>query len=989
VVSFASTTHAAEGTVRQPVRDSLSSLFPAACLLMPRSGHTPAFRSTVRKNARLRLSPDAESWVKRSLAKMSLEEKLGQLVMLPFHGEFTSLESTEYRELQRAIEQNHVGGFMLSTRVGPFGIERGKPYATAALTNLLQKTARIPLLFAADFERGTAMRLENGTSFPHAMAVAATGRPEDAYTVARITAAEARAVGVHWIFAPVADVNSNPDNPIINVRSFGEDPRRVAAFVQAYVRGVEDNGGLSTAKHFPGHGDTQIDSHLDLPAIPSDRAHLEAVELPPVRAAFTAGASTAMTGHLAVPGLEPDPGRPATLSQKIITGLLRRELGFDGLVVTDALDMGSVARHYTPGEAAVQAILAGADLLLQPPVPDAALAALAEAARSGRLPLQRIDQAAGRVLRAKARVGLHRNRFVDLDSLPKLLARAEFGRSADEIADRGVTLLRHTQRILPLDATRPLKLLLLSIAGDPDAHPGRFLENEIRWRVDSLETLRFDTRFAPISSLDFSRLGAYDAVIVALFVRVADRKGSVALPEQQASAVHRVLASDKPVIVACFGSPYVIKHYPEAKTWLGIFSNADVAQRAAARAIFGQVPISGRIPVNVPGVVCIGAGMDLAANSMQLVPASRPMCAKLSPVFALLDRAIADRACPGGVVAVGHEGERFIHAFGRQTYAADSAKVNEKTIYDTASLTKPVVTVTLSAMLSEAGQLDISAPISRYLPEWACGPDGDRRARVTVAHLLAHAAGLPPRRDYFVKLKGRSEILAHAVAEPLAYDPGAESIYSDIDFILLGAIVERLTGRPLDQLAQERIFVPLGMTSTMFRPPKSLRARIAPTERVSGSRKRVVHGQVHDENASAMGGIAGHAGMFSTGPDLAVFCQMLLNGGIYAHQRILRRQTVAEFTSATPLARNARTLGWNVPTQPSSSGRYFSTQSIGHTGFTGTSIWIDPQKELFVVLLTNANRTHPDPDDDEIRRVQPAIHNSIVECLGLVAGRDR
>src|SRR5690349_9950544 len=508
---------------------------------MPRSTHSQRSRSVPGNNARQRLSPDAESWVKRTLAKMSLEEKLGQLVMLSFTGEFTSSESAEFREWQRAIEQKHVGSFMLGTRVGPLGIEIGKPYATAALINLLQKTARIPLLFAADFERGTAMRLEGGTSFPHAMSVAATGRPEHAYTIGRITAAESRAVGIHWIFAPVADVNSNPDNPIINVRSFGEDPRRVSAFVEAYVRGVEENGALSTAKHFPGHGDTVVDSHLDLPVVSSNFDHLDAVELPPFRAAFSAGASTVMTGHIAVPALDPDAGKPATLSPAIIADLLREKLRFDGLVVTDSLDMGGVVRHYPPDEAALQSLLAGADLLLQPPVLDAALAALKEAVKSGRLPLARIDQAVRRVLRAKARVGLHRNRWVDLDALPDSLARAEFAHSAEEIAGRGVTLLRHTQHILPLDATRPKKLLLLNIAGDPDIQPGRFFETEIRRRVDSLETLRFDTRFAPISGFDLSKLSACEAVILALFVRVADRKGSVALPEEQASVVHRVL----------------------------------------------------------------------------------------------------------------------------------------------------------------------------------------------------------------------------------------------------------------------------------------------------------------------------------------------------------------------------------------------------------------------------------------------------------------
>jgi CubicO group peptidase (beta-lactamase class C family) len=374
---------------------------------------------------------------------------------------------------------------------------------------------------------------------------------------------------------------------------------------------------------------------------------------------------------------------------------------------------------------------------------------------------------------------------------------------------------------------------------------------------------------------------------------------------------------------------------------------------------------------------------------MKLSPASEDAFARLAPASALLDRAIADRAYPGGVLAVGHNSELFIHAFGRQTYAANSAKVDQKTIYDTASLTKPVVTTTLSAMLSEAGQLDISAPVSRYLPGWTCGPQSGRRGHVTVAHLLTHSSGLPAHRDYFLKLKGRSEILARAAAEPLAYDPGAKSIYSDIGFILLGAIIERLTGRPLNELAQERIFGPLGMADTMFLPRTLLRARISPTDKIAGSRKRTLHGKVHDENASAMGGVAGHAGMFSTAPDLAIFCQMLLNGGIYAHQRILKRQTVKEFTSFSPLAQNTRTLGWNVPTEPSSSGRHFSAQSFGHTGFTGTSIWIDPQKDLFVVLLTNANRTHRNPDDDEIRRVQPKIHNVILESLGLAVGQNQ
>jgi beta-N-acetylhexosaminidase len=915
---------------------------------------------------------------------MSLNEKLGQLLMLPYYGSFTSEQSPEFLELQRQVEQNHIGGLMLHTRMGPFGVERSEAYPAAAVANLLQRRAKIPLLVSGDFERGTAMRIREGTSFPHAMAVAATGRPEDAYTVGRITALEARAVGAPLIFAPVADVNSNPANPIINIRSFGEDPKRVGEFVAAYIRGVEENGALATAKHFPGHGDTNIDSHLDLPAVCLSREHLDRFELPPFLAAISAGASAMMTGHLAVPALEPDANVPATLSEQTATWLLRREMKFHGLAVTDGLMMGGVTVRYPPAEAAVRAVLAGCDILLFPPEPDAALAGLRWAAEMGRLPLSRIDDAVTRILRAKVRAGLDKTAGVNLEELARSFGRPEFAQAAQDIADRGVTLLRDTAQLLPLDATRPTRTLLIAIAGDRDRQAGADFESELRWRVDSLQTLRFDTHFAPIAGLKLPPPDSYDVMIVGIFVRVADRKGHVGLPEEQIAAVKQLLALNKPVIVVCFGNPYLVSHFCDAKTWLAVFSPADVAQRAAARAIFGQVAIGGRFPVTVPGAASIGEGLDVAASSMRLAPAVLQADAKLAEAYTLLDRAVTDGAFPGGALAVGYRGILAAHAFGSQTYGATSAPVTPETIYDAASLTKAVVTTTLVAMLDEAGQIDVDAPVARYLPVWALGANADWRARVTLRHLLTHTSGLPPHRDYFRNLRKRPGIVHHVLAEPLSYEPGAQSVYSDLDFILLGQIVEELTGKPLDQLAHERIFLPLGMSSTCFNPPKSLRARIAPTEEDKNFRKRLLHGEVHDENAWAMGGVAGHAGMFSTAPNLAVFCQMLLNGGIYAHRRLLRRETVRQFTTADPLSGSARTLGWMVPTPDSTSGKYFSPRSFGHLSFTGGSIWVDPEKELFVVLLTN--RVHPTRDNDQMPRLRRSLHNAIVEGLGL-AGR--
>jgi beta-glucosidase-like glycosyl hydrolase/CubicO group peptidase (beta-lactamase class C family) len=832
----------------------------------------------------------------------------------------------------------------------------------------------------ADFERGTAMRLQEGTSFPEAMAVAATGHAEDAYLMGRITALEARACGVPWIFAPVCDVNSNPANPIINIRSFGENPERVAACATAFLRGVEESGALATAKHFPGHGDTDIDSHMSLPTVSADRARLDKVELAPFREAIQAGVSSVMTGHLAVPALEPEANLPATLSRRIVTGVLREEMGFAGLVVTDDLDMGGVTAQYSPGEVAVRSILAGSDVLLSPPQPDAALAALREAAESGRLPAARVDDAVLRILRAKARLGLHQSKTVDLEALAASFARPEYARAAQQIADRGVTLLRDQAKLLPLDATKHLRALLVAVAGDPDRMPAEALENELRRHVDDLQTARCDTRYSPAEALKLPAAESYDVMIVALVARYADRKGSVSLPAGQVAAVRGLLASGKPVVVVCIGNPYLIGQFPEAGTWLAVFGVSDVAQRAAGRALFGETAIGGKIPVSVPGVAAAGSGIDVAANPMKLA-ASAEMGAKLAPAYALLDRAVADGAFPGGVLAVGLGNQLAVRGFGKQSYDAGAPAVTTDTIYDVASLTKPVVTATLAAMLVESGQLDLAAPVGRYLREWNAASDAEGRAGVTVRHLLTHSSGLPAYREYFRTAKTRHDLLMRALAEPLENAPGAKSEYSDVGFILLGEILERLTGLPLDRAAHERIFAPLGMDSSMFNPPAALRARIAPTENDLELRKRLVHGEVHDENCWVMGGVSGHAGLFSTAGDLAIFCQMMLNGGVYAHRRVLKRVTVAQFTTVDPLSHGAHTLGWAVPTPPSTSGKYFSPRSYGHLGYTGTSIWADPDKALFVVLLTN--RVHPTRKNEQIKQVRPALHDAVVEALGL------
>jgi beta-glucosidase-like glycosyl hydrolase/CubicO group peptidase (beta-lactamase class C family) len=929
------------------------------------------------------------AWVESSLKKMTLREKLGQMLMPYYFGAFTSAQSAEYKNLVHEVEENQVGGFILGTTRGPLGIERSQVYPTAELTNELQRRAKIPLLIGADFESGTGMRLDEGTSFPSAMAVGATNDPKLAYTIGKVIALESRAAGVHWIFAPDADVNNNPDNPIINIRSFGENPNSVGEFVAQEIRGIEENGGLATAKHFPGHGDVSVDSHLALPTVPGDRKELEATELVPFRAAIGASVGSVMPGHLAVPAFEPDASVPATTSRNILTGLLRDELKFKGLVVTDAMDMGGVTSRYPPGEAAVRAVEAGADVLLMPPVPDAAMAGLERAVGSGRITEKRVDESVRRILQAKSRLGLDRNRLANIEQLDEKFARPEFAAQAQNIADRGVTLLRDTAHLLPLDATKPLRVLLVSLSADADPYPGETIEPEIRWRVDSLKALRADTQFANVSTLKLPPADSYDVAVAALFVRVADRKGDVGLPDEQHAFVNQMIASGKPTVVIAFGSPYLIEGFPGAKTWLAEFSTNSVSQLAAVRALFGQVAVQGQIPVTVPGTVKRGDGLRVAADPMTLRPVSSEMEDQLHPVFGLLDGWVSAGAFPGGVLAVGYHAALTVYPFGSLTRDAKAAKVTEKTIYDMASLTKVVVTTTSAMMLAQQKRLDLDAPVERYLPEFSAAAKSDPtpswRARITVRMLMLHDSGLPAHRDFYKEAKGHDEVLAKVLAEPLVHEPGTQVEYSDLGFILLGEIIERLTGETLEQFAKGHIFAPLGMSDTMYNPPASWRARIAPTELDTEFRKRLLRGEVHDENAFALGGVSGNAGLFSTARDVAAFAQMLLNGGIYAHHRLLARETIQEFTARETVGDSARTLGWDVPTPPNSAaGHYFSSSAYGHTGFTGTSLWIDPERDLFVVLLTN--RVNPTRTNEQIRQARPAIHDAIIQALGLANG---
>ncbi len=559
-----------------------------------------------------RAAPAAD-WVDSTLRALPLRRKVAQLVFAWTSGAYLAEGSPEYETLKHWVADDGVGGVIVS--IGP-------PYELAARLNQLQRLAAVPLLVASDMEHGPGQRLNGavvlpyglevggGTDFPPAMGIGATGDPRYAFEMGRITAIEARAVGVQMDLAPVADVNNNPDNPIINTRSYGGDPQRVARMVAAHVRGLREDGMLATAKHFPGHGDVGIDSHLALPIITAGRARVDSVELVPFRAAIAAGVDAVMSAHIAFPALTGDT-TPATLSPRLLQGLLGRDLGFHGLVVTDAIDMGALVRRYGGDRIPVLALRAGADILLQPPDVGAAIDAVVGAVERGELTEARIDSSVAKILRAKQRLGLPRGAVVDLDRIAARVGTPDHQALAARAAAASITAARDAGRLLPVTAARhPLSIVYTD---DPDPFAGRAFQRAIAARFPTTTTVSLDAG-ASAARLDSLRVAAAaaDVVFVSAFVRVIARKGDLAVPEGLAALIADI-AARRPTVVTAFGNPYIIRQFPRVGTYVLAWGQTAVVQAAAARAITGQAPITGRLPISIPPLLRIGDGIDVPA----------------------------------------------------------------------------------------------------------------------------------------------------------------------------------------------------------------------------------------------------------------------------------------------------------------------------------------------------------------------------------------
>ena len=970
------------------------------------------------------LDATQREWVERTLARLPLERKVAQMVVPWMPSAYLPVDSDAFEDARRWVEQLGVGGII--TTIGATG-------DMALRFNALQALADVPLLISTDMESGPGQRLDagtvlpygwdlgGGTDFPPLMGFGATADPALAEQMGRITATEARAVGFNWTFAPVVDVNSNADNPIINVRSYGEDPELVARMAVGHLTGLLGGGMIAAAKHFPGHGDVSVDSHIEMPLLSSSRAAVDALELVPYRAAIDAGVPAIMPAHIAYPALTGD-SVPATLNPRILTGLLREELGFDGIIVTDALDMGALVRHYGLGTAAVRAVQAGADVLLQPVNVDSVLNAVVAAVRDGRIAESRSDASVRRILGAKAALGLHERPLVDLSLIPYRVGGRTNDSVAADVARASIVVARDgaAARIRSDD-----DVLHVVYAGQTNPWAGRELNAALAGAVREWELIRLTSA---TDAEDLSRVRAAvrnaETVLFSFFVGPSAGAGGVSLPRELAALVNEV-AREKPAVGVSFGNPYLLREVPELDAYLLAWGGGAHQQRAAADVLLGRAPATGTLPISIPPLIRRGgAATPLGAPDLGSAPRAHPFAearaldaqmdsAGLARVDALIERAIADRLTPGAALAVVRWGMPVrMRGYGRTSYDAGAPGVTERTRYDIASLTKVVGTTTAALALVQEGRLDLDATVRTYLPrlfpdtlalggsdvddpDAYHGPLTAANARITIRQLLTHTAGLPPFRPYWRELCGRDAIGRAIANEPLASMPGAEREYSDLGFIVLGLVIEAIEGAPLDEVIARRVTGPLGMDDTRYNPrgaPPAAAAcsapaypsadalpldSIAPTEDYA-YRGGVAHGYVHDENAYALGGVSGHAGLYSTALDLALFSwrmSRLARGSSGAFDAAVARPFLRGPAGLAVADATGQRLGWLGEPLGGGMAEPFGATGFGHTGYTGTSIWVDPELDLAVVLLTN--RVHPSREREGMGALRAAVSAAV------------
>ena len=935
-----------------------------------------------------------EEWVDSVFNSMTPDQRIGQLYMMPA---YSNKGKDHMEEVADMIRKQHIGGIIFM---------QGGPVRQINMVNYFQSITKVPLLISQDAEWGPQMRLDSTTALPRQLTLGAIQDPDLVYEMGAEVARQLKRIGVNMNFAPVVDVNVNPKNPVINDRSFGENRYNVALRGIQYMKGLQENGIIASAKHFPGHGDTDKDSHYDLPVINHNRARLDSIEIFPFKILINQGVMSVMTAHLYIPALDKAVNAAASVSQAIVTDILQKELEFNGLIITDALNMQGVAGFNKPGEAELKALLAGNDILLFPSNIPKATQMIKDAINNGLITQQEVDRRVRKILRAKYWAGLHNWKPISTQYVFEDLNNPTVEALNHKLYANAITLAANQKNLVPIQWKDSVNIATLSI--------GASKINEFQQTVSKYAPAKnyFISKDAGAGSFDqmINLLKKFDQVIVSIHDMSRFSSRDFGISPQARDFLYKLNKETK-VILVVFGNPYSLKYFDNLSTVVVAYEDNKYTQDLAAQVIFGGIPAKGALPVTASALFRFGAGEQtetsfrLGYSIPEVVGISSEM---LKRIDIIANDAIKDKATPGAQILVAKDGKVIYHkAFGYHTYDQNQP-VQVDDIYDIASITK-VAASTLSLMkLYDEGKIDLDKELSDYLPNLK----GTTAGNLEIKKILTHTAGLQAwipfyastvtddsvyKNYYCLQENGTFCIpvannlyMRQDFVDSIKYyietakleSPGNYK-YSDLGFYMFKMLIEQLSSTTMENYVQNSFYKPLGLSTITYNPiNKFPLERIPPTEYDKVFRKQLVHGYVHDQGAAMLGGVSGHAGLFSNSNDLAIIMQMLLNGGEYGGQRYINEKTVRLFTKRQN-NKSRRALGFDRPEDKKGgpAAESASPKSFGHTGFTGTAVWADPKHDLIYVFLSN--RVYPSADNKKLitNDVRTKIHQVIYDAI--------
>lgn len=930
-----------------------------------------------------------KAWVDSVFSSLSKEERIAQLMVIRAH---SNLGADHIAKVTNDIQKYNIGALCFF---------QGGPVRQANLTNAWQSMAKTPLMITIDGEWGLGMRLDSVTKFPYQLTLGALRDDEVIYKMGLAVGEQCKRLGVHVNYAPVVDINNNPNNPVIGYRSFGEDKNKVARFGVAYMKGMQDAGIMACAKHFPGHGDVDVDSHYDLPIVNKSMEQLEQTELMPFKALFAAGVGSVMIAHLSIPSIDNTTNRATSISKNAVTNLLKDKMGYKGLVFTDALEMKGVAKYFPGGTIAVESLIAGNDMLCLPEDVEQTIDAVKDAIKEKALSWDAINEKVKKVLKAKYELGLYQWQPIDTENLLEDL-NARTNEIRFEVAKNTLTVLRNESRAFPVTGKKKIAYVGVGVS-ELNAFGKRLKEDK------DADAYFFSYKDSdPERILSAIKAGKYESIVIGVHdynLRPAD---NYQISQSAVSLVKELQSFNAATFI--FGNVLALSNFCDVTNLIACYQDDDITQQAAADLFESKIVSMGKLPVSV---CAFKPGDGIVHGGVKPVRASLPPT-KLAAIDSIVADAIAKKAFPGCVVLAVHNGRILYNkAFGNYEYGSSSA-MNVESIFDLASVTKISATTVAIMKLYEQGKLDLKKRLGNYLP----AVRGTNKASLQIEDILLHQAGLVPfisfyketidsatgipnpalysdkkkpgfdyrvAENLYLRNDWEDTLMSRIAASPLG--PADKYVYSDNDFIYLGKVVEAITGMPLNEYVEKTFYRRMGMRTTGFKPRAEFAVdKIVPTEKEEHFRRQLIRGDVHDEGASMFGGVAGHAGLFSDAYDLAMLYQMLLNGGVFNGERYFKKETIKLFTAYHSKV-SRRGLGFDKPEKdnakrpepyPSLSA---SPETFGHTGFTGTCVWVDPKANLVYVFLSNrVNPTRDNPRFGQMN-IRPKIQEVLYEAI--------